>query len=155
MRAEQTEVSVHVDRLAASAYGLATTDIALVLRTALAGTTAGVYRHAGDEYDMVVRYREDQLRRPEDLGMLKMINPAGQQIALAQVATFSRTDSAREILRRDRQNVATISANTAGRPLGALTADIKAEDARRPGPLRVHSWATRVTRRTCPAPSGP
>ena len=40
---------------------------------------------------------------------------------------FSRTDSAREILRRDRQNVATISANTAGRPLGALTADIKAK----------------------------
>ena len=127
MRAEQTEVSVHVNRLAASANGLTTSDIALVLRTALAGTSAGVYRHAGDEYDMVVRYREDQLRRPEDLGMLKITNPAGQQIALAQVAGFSRTDSAREILRRDRQNVATVSANTAGRPLGALTADIKAK----------------------------
>jgi HAE1 family hydrophobic/amphiphilic exporter-1 len=127
MRAEQTEVSVRVNRLAASANGLTTSDIALVLRTALAGTSAGVYRHAGDEYDMVVRYREDQLRRPEDLGMLKITNPAGQQIALAQVAGFSRTDSAREILRRDRQNVATVSANTAGRPLGALTADIKAK----------------------------
>ena len=128
MRAQQTEVSVHVDRLAASSYGLTTSDIALVLRTALAGTTSGVYRHAGDEYDMVVRFAEDQLKRPEDLGLLKMTNPAGQQIALAQVASFSSTDSAaREILRRDRQNVATISANTAGRPLGALTADIKAK----------------------------
>ncbi len=127
MRAEQTEVRVHVNRLAASTYGLATADIALVLHTALAGTSSGVYRHAGDEYDMVVRYREDQLRRPEDLGTLKMTNPAGQQISLAQVASFSRTDSAREILRRDRQNVATVSANAAGRPLGALTADIKAK----------------------------
>ena len=58
-----------------------------------------------------------------------MTNPAGQQIALSQVASLERTDSAREILRRDRQNVATISANTAGRPLGALTADIKARMA--------------------------
>jgi len=129
MRAGQTEVSVHVNRLAASSYGLATSDIALVMRTALAGTAAGIYRHAGDEYDMVVRYRQDQFRRPEDLGALKVTNPAGQQISLSQVASFSRTDSAREILRRDRQNVATISANTAGRPLGALTADIKARMA--------------------------
>jgi HAE1 family hydrophobic/amphiphilic exporter-1 len=129
MRAEQTEVSVHVNRLAASSHGLATSDIALVMRTALAGTNAGVYRHAGDEYDMVVRYRQDQLRRPEDLGALRITNPAGQQVALSQVATFSRTDSSREILRRDRQNVATVSANTAGRPLGALTADIKAKMA--------------------------
>jgi HAE1 family hydrophobic/amphiphilic exporter-1 len=129
MRAGQTEVSVQVNRLAASSYGLATSDIALVMRTALAGTNAGVYRHAGDEYDMVVRYRQDQLRRPEALGALRITNPAGQQIALSQVASFSRTDSARQILRRDRQNVATISANTAGRPLGALTADIKARMA--------------------------
>ena len=129
MRSGQTEVSVSVDRLAAASYGLSTGDIALVMRTALSGTTAGVYRHAGDEYDMVVRYRPDQLRRPEDLGALKITNPAGQQISLSQVATFSRTDGAREILRRDRENVATISANTAGRPLGALTADIKARMA--------------------------
>ena len=135
MRAGQTEVSVHVNRLAASSYGLATSDIALVMRTALAGTNAGVYRHAGDEYDMVVRYRQDQLRRPEDLGALRITNPAGQQIALSRVASFSRTDSAREILRRDRQNVATISANTAGRPLGALTADIKARMAGIPIPF--------------------
>jgi hydrophobic/amphiphilic exporter-1 (mainly G- bacteria), HAE1 family len=129
MRSGQTEVSVQVNRLAASSYGLSTADVALVMRTALAGTDAGVYRHAGDEYDMVVRYRQDQLRRPEDLGALKVTNPAGQQISLSQVASFVRTDSAREILRRDRQNVATISANTAGRPLGALTAEIKAKMA--------------------------
>jgi HAE1 family hydrophobic/amphiphilic exporter-1 len=126
MRSAQTEERVYVNRLAASSYGLATSDIALVLRTALAGTNAGVYRHAGEEYDMIVRYQQDLLRRPEDLGALRVTNPVGQQIALSQVASFTRTDSAREILRRDRQNVATISANTAGRPLGALTTDIKA-----------------------------
>ena len=42
MRAGQTEVSVYVNRLAASSYGLSTADIALVMRTALAGTNAGL-----------------------------------------------------------------------------------------------------------------
>ncbi len=74
---------------------------------------------------MIVRYRPDQLSTPEDLGTIRISNPAGQQIALSQVASFLRTDSAQVILRRDRTNVATISANTAGRPLGAITADVK------------------------------
>jgi HAE1 family hydrophobic/amphiphilic exporter-1 len=125
MRAGETQISVRVDRLAAASYGLAPYDLATVLRTALAGTNVGVYRHGGDEYDMVVRYRADQLATPEDLGTIRITNPAGQQIALSQVARFLRTASAQEILRRDRQNVATISANTAGRPLGAITADVK------------------------------
>ena len=133
MRAAQTEIGVHLDRLAASSYGLSSSDVALVLRTALAGTNVGIYRQAGDDYDMVVSYRADQLRLPEELGALRMTNAAGQQISLAQVARFDTTDAAREILRRDRQNVATISANTAGRPLGALTADIKARMA----PVRI------------------
>ncbi len=125
MSATQTEVSVQVDGLAASTYGLTAYDIASVMRTALAGTNVGVYRNAGDEYDMVVRYRTDQIRTPRDLGTLKVTNTAGQQVALSQVATFLSTDSPQEVLRRDRQNVATISANIEGRALGAVATDIK------------------------------
>jgi HAE1 family hydrophobic/amphiphilic exporter-1 len=123
--ASQAEVSVRVDRLAAATYGLATYDLAAVLRTALAGTNVGVYRHGGDEYDMVVRYREDQIKTPYALGTIKVTNPLGQQISLSQVASFLRAESPQQILRRDRENVATISANTQGRPLGAITGDVK------------------------------
>lgn len=125
MRAAQTEVSVRINRLAAATHGLTTYDLATVLRTALAGTNVGVYRHAGDEFDMVVRYREDQMKTPYALGTIKVTNPMGQQISLSQVASFLRTESPQEILRRDRQNVATISANMQGRPLGAITAEVK------------------------------
>jgi HAE1 family hydrophobic/amphiphilic exporter-1 len=65
------------------------------------------------------------LKTPYALGTVKLTNPLGQQISLSQVASFLRTESPQEILRRDRQNVATISANTQGRPLGAITADVK------------------------------
>jgi HAE1 family hydrophobic/amphiphilic exporter-1 len=125
MSATQTETSVQVNRLAASTYGLSPYDIAVVMRTALAGTNVGVYRYGGDEYDMVVRYRADQLKTPWDLGTLRVTNPAGQQIALSRVATFLSTDSPQEVLRRNRQNVATISANIEGRALGAVTSDVQ------------------------------
>jgi len=118
---------VAVDRLSASAHGLTTYDLATVMRTALAGTNVGVFRQAGDEYDMVVQYRQDQLSTPEDLGTLRVTNAAGQQVALSQVATFALTDSPQEILHRNRQNVATVQANVTGRALGAITADIKAK----------------------------
>jgi HAE1 family hydrophobic/amphiphilic exporter-1 len=125
MRATQTEVSVQVNRLAAAASGLTPYDIATVMRTALAGTDVGVYRHAGDEYDMVVRYRADQVTTPWDLGTLRVTNPAGQQIALSSMATFLSTNSPQEVLRRDRQDVATVSANIEGRALGSVTADVQ------------------------------
>jgi HAE1 family hydrophobic/amphiphilic exporter-1 len=96
-----------------------------VLRTALAGTNVGVFRHGGDEYDMIVRYRESQVKTQYDLGTIRVTGPLGQQVSLSQVASFLKTDSPPEVLRRNRQNVATISANIAGRPLGAVTADVK------------------------------
>jgi HAE1 family hydrophobic/amphiphilic exporter-1 len=95
------------------------------MRTALAGTNVGVYRHGGDEYDMVVRYRADQVKTPWDLGTLRVTNPAGQQVALSSVATFLSTNSPQEVLRRDRQDVATISANIEGRALGSMTTDVQ------------------------------
>jgi HAE1 family hydrophobic/amphiphilic exporter-1 len=125
MRAGQSEVSVRIDRLAASDYGLTTYDIAQVMRTALAGTKVGVYRHGGDEYDMLVRYRQDQIRTPLDLGTLKVTNTLGQQIALSGVATFLRTDNPQQIIKRNRQNVATLSANMEGRVLGSITTEIQ------------------------------
>jgi HAE1 family hydrophobic/amphiphilic exporter-1 len=125
MRATQAEANVIIDRLAASDYGLTAYDIAGVLRAALAGADAGVYRHGGDEFDVVVRYREDQIRTPYDLATLSITNRQGQQIPLTQVARVARSDSPQQVLRRNRQNVATITANIQGRPLGAITADVK------------------------------
>jgi HAE1 family hydrophobic/amphiphilic exporter-1 len=125
MRATQSEVDVIIDRLAAADYGLTAYDVAAVLRTALAGADAGVYRHGGDEFDVTVRYREDQIRTPFDLETLSITNRLGQRIPLTQVARIVRSDSPQQVLRRNRQNVATITANIQGRPLGAITADVK------------------------------
>jgi HAE1 family hydrophobic/amphiphilic exporter-1 len=125
MRSRRTELSVRMDRVALSQYGLTVGDAALALRTALAGTKAGVLRIAGDEYDINLRFQQDQVRTAADIGAIRMTNPAGMQVSIAQVAAIGREDAPNQLTRSQRSNVATVMANLQGRPLGAVTADIQ------------------------------
>jgi HAE1 family hydrophobic/amphiphilic exporter-1 len=134
MRSRRTELSVRIDRVALSKYGILVSDAALALRTALTGTKAGILRSAGDEYDILVRFRPDQVRTSLDVGSIRIANPEGMQISIDQVATIGRDDAPNQLTRSDRANVATIMANLQGRALGAVTADIKRALRERPLP---------------------
>ena len=125
MRSRRTEIAVSIDRLALSQYGLLAGDVAGTLRTALAGSDAGVLRLADDEYDMVLRFDPGTLRSPQDLESIRVQGPGGVLVPLGLVATFGRDEAATVLTRSNRSNVATIQANLEGRPLGAVTADIK------------------------------
>jgi HAE1 family hydrophobic/amphiphilic exporter-1 len=125
IRARQTELSVIVDRLALSEYGLAASDVATSLRVAFAGAKAGVYREAGNEYDMIVRFRSDQTRTPLDVASIRIRGATGAMVSIGQVARIKRDDSASTLERVGRSNVVTVSSNLQGRPLGAVTADVK------------------------------
>ncbi|HET7838492.1 MAG TPA: efflux RND transporter permease subunit, partial [Rectinemataceae bacterium] len=129
-----TTIGVGLDRLALSEYGLSASDAALALRTALAGTKAGVYRKAGSEYDIVVRLRPDQMRKPGDIGDLRLLGRTGAMVPIDQVAALHREDSASSLERRNRSNVVTIQANLEGRPLGAVTAELRSRLAALPMP---------------------
>ena len=125
MRSRRTEIAVSIDRLALSQYGLLAGDVAGTLRTALAGSDAGVLRLADDEYDMVLRFDQGTLRSPRDLESIRVQGPGGVLVPLGLVASFGRDEAATVLTRSNRSNVATIQANLEGRPLGAVTADIK------------------------------
>ena len=53
------ELRVEVDRERASLYGLSTNDVGFVVRGAINGLEAAKYRTGNDEYDIVVRLREE------------------------------------------------------------------------------------------------
>ncbi len=125
MRSRRTELSVRIDRVALSQYGILVSDAALALRTALAGTDAGILRTSDDEYDIVLRFQPGQVKTPLDIGSIRIANQAGVQITVSQIATIGRDDAPSQLTRTDRTNVATIMANLQGRALGAVTADIK------------------------------
>jgi hydrophobic/amphiphilic exporter-1 (mainly G- bacteria), HAE1 family len=125
MRSRRTEITIAIDRLALSQYGLLASDVAGTLRTALAGSKAGVLRLADDEYDMILRFDPAALRSPGDLESIKVQGPSGILVPVGLVARVGRDDAATILTRSDRSNVATVMANLEGRPLGAVAAEVK------------------------------
>lgn len=125
IRSSQNEINVKIDRLAASAYGLTEYDAASVMRTAIEGSKAGVFRKDGDEYDIIVKFSPEQMKTVYDIQSLKVTGKSGQQVYLNQIAKITQTDSPVEIMRLNRQQVVTIAANIEGRVLGSVNKDIQ------------------------------
>lgn len=123
--AGQSEISLKVNRLAAANYGISTYDMASALRTAIEGTKAGVFRKNGNDYDIVVQFEDGQIKTPYDVGSIRLTGRTGQQVTLNQIAYIYLSDSPKEILRLDRQQAVTISANMQGRVLGSINNEIR------------------------------
>ena len=126
IRQDQNEIRVNIDRLACAEYGVSASDIASILRTSIAGSTVGVYTdNDGTEHNIVVSFQDNQIKTPYDIGSIKVVNSAGQQISMNQVASVILADSQKTISRQDRLDVVNISANTQNAVLGTVNAQIR------------------------------
>ncbi|MDE2985969.1 MAG: efflux RND transporter permease subunit [Gemmatimonadota bacterium] len=106
------ELRVEVDREKASLYGLSTNDVGFVVRGAINGLEAAKYRTGNDEYDIIVRLREEDRRELTDLNQLTAFAD-GTQIPLLSVADWTVGEGYSSIRRKDLDRVATVSAEVA------------------------------------------
>lgn len=121
------ELSVFVDRERAAMYGLSTTKVAGMVRTAIQGTEATQYRTGNDEYDVIVRLAEPWRQDLESLRDLTINNESGDQIPLVAVADWRVGEGLGSIQRKDMDRVATISSEVkAGINTNAALAEVKA-----------------------------
>ncbi|MDQ7095609.1 efflux RND transporter permease subunit [Desulfosporosinus sp. PR] len=125
-RQNENEIRVNVDRLACNQYGVSPSDVATILRTSIAGSTVGEFTDTdGTEHDMVVSFKDDQIKTPDDIGSIKIMNAAGAQIPLSQVASIVLADSQKTISRQDRLDVVKITANLQNVDLGTASKQIQ------------------------------
>ncbi len=109
MEEGRPELRVEVDRERASLYGLSTNEVGFAVRGAINGIEAAKYRTGNDEFDIIVRLREEdrgELTSLEDLTAFA----DGRQIPLLSVADWSVGEGYSSIRRKDLDRVATISA---------------------------------------------
>lgn len=116
-KASDSELKVQMDRLAASQYGVSISDLSSVLRTAIQGSSAGIYTTKGDDYDITVKFNDKYVKTASDIGSIKIISSSGQSVPISEVAKIVKADSPKSISRQDRQDVATVSANIQEGPL--------------------------------------
>ena len=126
------ELAVMVDRPKAALFGLSVTGVANSIRTSVGGTQAAFFREAGNEYPIVVRLREADRERIEDLNDVLINTPAGQVLQAKNLMAVKNQAGPTEIQRKNQERMIRVTAE----PEGALSEGIEAVKARL-GEIRV------------------
>lgn len=122
----QPELTIQIDRLACAKYGFTVSDVASTVRASVDGSSAGVYRKDGDEYDIKVKINPSQLRDENSINTLKVTNNQGITMTLDQLTNAELSQSPAQINTKDKQRLATISASLRpGYTTGAVNAEIQ------------------------------
>ncbi len=119
------ELQINIDREKASKMGLSVGQVAHAVKTALLGEVATRYRVHGDEYDIRVKFREEDRQSITDIRHIGIASPFGFQVPLYQVARIKYGEGPVRITRENQERKVTVNANTHGRDLGSIIRDIK------------------------------
>jgi len=127
-KGQRPEMEVVLDRDLAGSLGVSVASLATALRPAFTGLDAGDWIDPnGRTRDVMVRLGAEWRQRPEDLEAVPLVlaGPAGAvTVPLGQVAKVRRGLGPGQIEHLDGARVVTVGANTEGRPLSAVVADI-------------------------------
>ena len=96
-----------------SMYGLSVAQLSSFVRTASYGSTVSKFRGFGvDEYDIIVRLKEEQIKDLEDLKNLRIRTLSGNLIDLRDIADFKLESSLAQIDHWDKKRIITITGDT-------------------------------------------
>ncbi|HMM59137.1 MAG TPA: efflux RND transporter permease subunit [Candidatus Rifleibacterium sp.] len=91
----------------------------------MAGSSAGNLREGGDEYRILVKARNAEFMKLEDLLNLTITNSAGQPVMLRNIAHIESQMGPTLIERRDQERILSVSANVDGRPIGFVIEEVQ------------------------------
>ncbi|TVP74921.1 MAG: efflux RND transporter permease subunit [Gemmatimonadales bacterium] len=133
------ELVFRPDRAALGDLGLTVSEIGSIVRAAVEGEVAGVFRDAGDEIDIRVRFPEEERRRASQIENLQ-IPVEGGRVPLSALGTVALEETPPAILRENRQRAYDVEAEIATGNLTERVADVEArlnEESLPPG----YSWS--------------
>ncbi len=105
------EIHLLIDREQAARARTNTRDVAMTVRTALAGTEVAKFRTGEDEYEIVVRLPPGDRKSSDYLEELTILDDDGNPIPLASIARIESTAGPAAIRRADLKRVITIQAD--------------------------------------------
>jgi hydrophobic/amphiphilic exporter-1 (mainly G- bacteria), HAE1 family len=104
------ELAIHVDRPKAAVLGLSQSAVASSIRTSVGGTQAAFYRQQGNEYPIVVRLREEDRERIEDINDVMISTPQGQVVQAKNLLALRNQSGPTEIQRKNQERVTRVTA---------------------------------------------
>ena len=120
------ELAIQVDRPKAALLGLSVTGVANSIRTSVGGTQAAFFREAGNEYPIIVRLREEDRGRVEDISNILLSTSQGQVIEAKNLMTVHNQSGPTEIQRKNQERIVRVTAE----PQTTLSSALAAVNAR-------------------------
>jgi CzcA family heavy metal efflux pump len=122
------QVRIRQDR--AAAVGLTTSKVAQIVRRSVEGTEgmeSAIYidPKTGREHNVRVRLREEDRKRPEDLIRIPLPVSGGKIVPIENVVDVKHILSPIQLERKYQQRIIHVTANTSGRDLGSIAAEIE------------------------------
>jgi HME family heavy-metal exporter len=118
------QITVRLDPRKAAQVGLAPGEAVRVLKALTDGAHATEIVEGARRYDLVLRLPDDQ-RSPQDLARTLIDTPAGR-LPVSSIATVEETDGPNQIGRENGRRRINVYANTDGRDMGQVVAQVRA-----------------------------
>ena len=120
------QLEIDIDRERVADIGLSVRDVTEALEIAVAGTTAGEFRVAGDSHRIFVQLADARQRTIDEILDLSLTSDGGRQIPLRNVVSASEGRGPLLIERRDQQRTVIVQAEVSGRDLGSVAREVQA-----------------------------
>ncbi len=121
------ELSVKLDREKLARHGLNTATVSTMIKNRVSGLIATRYREFGDEYNVVVKFKEDSRNSVTDLENILITTSSGNSIRLKELGTVEQKLTPPNIERKRKQRIVTVSATPYKVSLGKLAASVQGQ----------------------------
>ena len=134
---DRPELKITVDKEKAAIHGLNTATVSQYVRNRVAGFTAGFLKEDGDEYNIVVRLKEEDRNSITDIQDLTIPTATGARIKLSEIATIEEYWAPQTIDRKSRQRYVRVISMPYETSLGELATAIQAQVDQIPHPSGI------------------
>jgi heavy metal efflux system protein len=124
------ELSIHPDRAALARYGLNISDVREAVAAAASGDVVSEVIDGQRRYTVALRMPDRYRADPDAMRDVLLRAPAGEEVALDQVASIEVTRGPEKIEREEGQRRIVVMSNVRGRDLGSFVAEVRARLAR-------------------------
>lgn len=122
------QTTIKVNREKAKSYGISSSSISSIVRTAIAGSTATTYKVDGNEYDVNVVQDSQKISTILDMENILVPTSTGTNVPLSEVVSIVTEDTPVTITRENQEEYIEVSANaSAGSSLSMLQREVDAK----------------------------
>jgi cobalt-zinc-cadmium resistance protein CzcA len=117
------QLQIDIDRHRIARYGLNVANVRELVETAIGGAVPTEVLDGARRFEVLVRFPDSLRNDPQAVGSMLLTAPAGERVALANVATIATVRGPEAITHEDGERRLVVQTNVRGRDVGSFVAE--------------------------------